>query len=125
MTACCHKFSEDTQTHASGYCFAQSEINLKITAAVLDRIGDRGPYAQTKPLRLAELELDEPLSGEMLVRIEAAGICHSDLSVINGDRPRPMPMALGHEAVATVIKPGPECVFTVNDRVVLAFLPAC
>jgi Zn-dependent alcohol dehydrogenase len=98
---------------------------LDITAAVLDRIGDRGPYVQTRPLRLAQLELDDPLPGELLVRIDAAGICHSDLSVINGDRPRPMPMALGHEAVATVIKAGADCAFAINDRVVLAFLPAC
>ena len=63
----------------------------------------------------------------MLVRIDAAGICHSDLSVINGDRPRPMPMALGHEAAATILAVGaghdPD--FAVGDRVVLFFLPAC
>src|SRR5579871_3951772 len=98
---------------------------MDITAAVLDRIGDRGPYAHTKPLRLAQLELDDPMPGELLVRIDAAGICHSDLSVINGDRPRPTPMALGHEAVATVVKAGPDSAFAPNDRVVLAFLPAC
>ena len=61
------------------------------------------------------------------MRIEAAGLCHSDLSVINGDRPRPMPMALGHEAVATVVALGDadDRLFAVGDRVVLAFLPAC
>ncbi|CAN5265079.1 alcohol dehydrogenase catalytic domain-containing protein [soil metagenome] len=99
---------------------------MKITAAVLDRIGDNGPYAQTRPLRLAELELDAPRSGELLVRIDAAGLCHSDLSVVNGDRPRPMPMALVHEAAATVLEAGdPEGPFRTGDRVVLAFLPAC
>jgi Zn-dependent alcohol dehydrogenase len=99
---------------------------MRITAAVLDRLGDRGPYVQTRPLRLAELELDDPRPGELLVRIDAAGLCHSDLSVINGDRPRPTPMALGHEAAATVMRSGdPEGPFTVGDRVVLAFLPAC
>ena len=99
---------------------------MKITAAVLDRIGDPGPYAQTRPLRLAELELDDPRPGELLVRIDAAGLCHSDLSVINGDRPRPTPMALGHEAAATVVRTGDaESAFAPGDRVVLAFLPAC
>jgi Zn-dependent alcohol dehydrogenase len=99
---------------------------MKITAAVLDHIGAAGPYAETKPLRLAELELDDPRPGELLVRIDAAGLCHSDLSVVNGDRPRPMPMALGHEAAATVLKTGePDSPFQPGDRVVLAFLPAC
>ena len=99
---------------------------MRITAAVLDRIGDPGPYATTRPLRLAEVELDEPRPGELLVQIDAAGICHSDLSVINGDRPRPTPMALGHEASATVMRAGGEgSAFAPGDRVVLAFLPAC
>ena len=52
--------------------------------------------------RIEELELDPPGPGEVLVRIRAAGLCHSDLSVINGDRPRPVPMALGHEAAGVV-----------------------
>ncbi len=99
---------------------------MRITAAVLDRIGDRGPYALSRPLRLAEVELDEPRTGELLLRIDAAGLCHSDLSVINGDRPRPTPMALGHEASATVVRAGDDTgLFAPGDRVVLAFLPAC
>ncbi len=76
--------------------------DMKIRAAVLDRMGAEPPYAQSKPLRIEELELDPPGPGEVLVKIAAAGLCHSDLSVINGDRPRPMPMALGHEAAGVV-----------------------
>ena len=100
---------------------------MKITAAVLDQMGAERPYALSKPLRLAEIELADPGPGELLVRIDAAGLCHSDLSVINGDRPRPMPMALGHEAVATVIELGDPTdeQFAPGDRVVLSFLPAC
>ena len=99
---------------------------MKITAAVLDAVGASRPYADSLPLRLAELELAPPRAGELLVRIDAAGLCHSDLSVVNGDRPRPTPMALGHEAAATVVEVGdPEGGFVVGDRVVLAFLPAC
>ena len=99
---------------------------MKIIAAVLEEIGVKGPYAETRPLRLAELDLAEPGPGELLVRIDAAGLCHSDLSVINGDRPRPTPMALGHEAVATVKALGEGVTgFAEGDRVVLAFLPAC
>jgi alcohol dehydrogenase len=99
---------------------------MKITAAVLDKVGAVGPFAETRPLRLAELELAEPRAGELLVKIDAAGLCHSDLSVVNGDRARPTPMALGHEAAATVVRVGdPDSAFKPGDRVVLAFLPAC
>jgi alcohol dehydrogenase len=99
---------------------------MKITAAVLDKIGVAGPFAQSKPLRLTEIDLDDPRPGELLVRIDAAGVCHSDLSVVNGDRPRPTPMALGHEAAATVLRAGgADSAFREGERVVLAFLPAC
>lgn len=100
---------------------------MKIVAAVLDTLGLPGPYAVSAPLTLHELELDPPRAGELLVRIDAAGLCHSDLSVINGDRARPMPMALGHEAVATVEALGDpaDTLFAVGDRVVLSFLPPC
>lgn len=100
---------------------------MKITAAVLDSVGHAGPYAETRPLALAEIDLAAPGSDELLVKIEAAGLCHSDLSVINGDRPRPMPMAIGHEAVATVVSCGANAAlqFAAGDRVVLSFLPAC
>jgi Zn-dependent alcohol dehydrogenase len=101
---------------------------VKITAAVLDRSGDNArPYGEHAPLRLAELELDAPRPGELLIRIDAAGLCHSDLSVVNGDRPRPMPMAIGHEATGIVEALGSadDTRFAVGDRVVLAFLPAC
>lgn len=100
---------------------------MKIVAATLATIGHTGPFRDGGPLRLVGLTLDPPRLGELLVKIEAAGLCHSDLSVINGDRPRPMPMVLGHEACATVVEVGdPEDPqFAVGDRVVLAFLPAC
>ena len=98
---------------------------MQITAAVLDRIGHTAPFGQP-PLRLATLELAPPGPDELLVRIDAAGLCHSDLSVINGDRPRPVPMALGHEAAATVLEAGAHASgFTAGDRVILTFLPMC
>lgn len=99
-----------------------------ITAAVLRQSGDQPrPYAAGQPLELAALDLAPPGPGELLVRIDAAGVCHSDLSVINGDRPRPMPMALGHEAAATVLATGTpdDPRFAPGDKVVLVFLPAC
>lgn len=100
---------------------------MRITAAILAHSGDNPrPYAGQPPLELAEVELDPPAAGELLVRIDAAGLCHSDLSVVNGDRPRPMPMALGHEATGIVERLGNGVRdFAVGDRVILAFLPSC
>lgn len=99
---------------------------MKTRAALLRAAPAEPPYAETRPLSIETLELAPPGPGEVLVRIRAAGLCHSDLSVINGDRPRPTPMVLGHEAAGEVealgdgvtdLKPG--------DRVVLVFVPSC
>ncbi|WP_404310969.1 alcohol dehydrogenase catalytic domain-containing protein [Agrococcus terreus] len=99
---------------------------MRIRGAVLREIGAARPFAETRPLHLVELELDEPGPGELLVRIEAAGLCHSDLSVVDGARPRPVPMLLGHEAAGIVeaVGPGVDDV-TVGTRVVTTFLPRC
>src|SRR5258707_13375943 len=75
---------------------------MKVRAAVLNAMGAATPYATSKPLAIEEVELRPPGPGEILVKMGAAGLCHSDLSVINGDRPPPPPMALGHEAAGTV-----------------------
>ena len=99
---------------------------MKIRAAVLTEMGAKSPYAETKPLKIEEVELAPPGHGEVLVKIGAAGLCHSDLSVINGDRPRPMPMALGHEAAGVVEALG-EGVTDLKrgDHVVMVFVPSC
>ena len=99
---------------------------MKIRAAVLERMGAPHPYVQSQPLKIEELDLALPGSGEILVRIKAAGLCHSDLSVINGDRPRPLPMALGHEAAGIVEQLGDGVHdLAVGDHVVLVFVPSC
>jgi alcohol dehydrogenase len=99
---------------------------MKIKAAVLNKMGLEAPYAKTKPLAIEEIELDPPGYGEVLVRIGAAGLCHSDLSVIEGNRPRPMPMALGHEAAGVVEKVGPGVDdLKAGDHVVMVFVPSC
>jgi alcohol dehydrogenase len=99
---------------------------MKTRAAVLQAIGRPRPYAKSRPLVVEELELDPPGPGEVLVEIKAAGLCHSDLSVINGDRPRPTPMALGHEAAGVVRELGPDVSdFAPGDHVVLVFVPSC
>src|SRR6478752_9644587 len=99
---------------------------MRITGAVLQRMGDARPYASSRPLVIRELELDPPGAGELLVRIEVAGVCHSDLSVVDGNRPRPLPMLLGHEA-AGIVEALSEGVtdIAVGDRVVMTFLPRC
>ena len=65
---------------------------MRIRGAVLEESGRPGPYAESRPITVGELELAEPGPDELLVRIEAAGVCHSDLSVVDGNRPRPLPM---------------------------------
>jgi Zn-dependent alcohol dehydrogenase len=70
--------------------------------------------------------LATPGRGELLVKIAAAGLCHSDLSVIDGSRPRPTPMALGHEAAAVVEQVGEGVTdLKAGDHVVLVFVPSC
>jgi alcohol dehydrogenase len=99
---------------------------MKTRAAVLHTLDLQSPFANSKPLKIEEIELDEPGMGEVLVKMTAAGLCHSDLSVITGVRPRPVPMALGHEASATVMKVGDGVVnLKAGDRVVLVFVPSC
>lgn len=99
---------------------------MLVKAAVISETKMPRPYATSKPLSIKHVELAPPGPGEVLVKIRAAGLCHSDLSVINGDRPRPMPMALGHEAAGVVevlgegvrdLEPG--------DHVVMVFMPSC
>lgn len=99
---------------------------MKIRAAVLERMGAEPPYARSRPLAIRQVELAPPGPDEVLVKIAAAGLCHSDLSVINGDRPRPMPMALGHEAAGIVEALGPGVRdLAVGDHVVVVFVPSC
>ncbi len=99
---------------------------MKITGAVLEEIGRAKPYAESKPITVCELDLAEPGATEILVRMEAAGICHSDLSVVDGNRPRPVPMLLGHEAAGIVEKIGEDVTqVKVGQRVVMTFLPRC
>ncbi|MCC7273461.1 MAG: alcohol dehydrogenase catalytic domain-containing protein, partial [Alphaproteobacteria bacterium] len=99
---------------------------MKIKAAVLRQMGAAQPYAESRPLAIEEVDLDPPGAGEVLVQVKAASLCHSDLSVVNGDRPRPLPMVLGHEASGTVAECGPGVDdLAPGDHVVMIFVPSC
>ncbi|MFC8682144.1 alcohol dehydrogenase catalytic domain-containing protein [Microbacterium ureisolvens] len=99
---------------------------MRITGAVLEISGAQPPFAQSRPFTIGELDLDPPGPGELLVRIEAAGVCHSDLSVVDGNRVRPVPMLLGHEAAGIVERIGDGVDdLAPGDRVVMTFLPRC
>ncbi len=99
---------------------------MKIKAAVLQQMGLATPYATSRPLTIETVDLAPPGAGEVLIKVAAAGLCHSDLSVINGDRPRPMPMALGHEAAGVVEELGEGVTdLQVGDHVVVVFVPSC
>jgi alcohol dehydrogenase len=99
---------------------------MKTRAAVITEMEKPRPYATSRPMVIEELDLDPPGEGEILVKIHAAGLCHSDLSTINGDRPRQMPMVLGHEAAGEVMELGAGVKdLKVGDHVILVFVPSC
>ena len=99
---------------------------MRIVGAVLEQSGAPGPFARSRPFTVGPLDLDEPGPGELRVRIEAAGVCHSDLSVVDGNRRRPTPMLLGHEAAGIVERVGEGVTdVAVGTRVVMTFLPRC
>ena len=99
---------------------------MRVKAAMLRATGAKPPYAASRPLDIVEVDLGAPGRGEVLVKIAAAGLCHSDLSVIDGSRPRPTPMVLGHEAAGVVAAVGEGVTdFIVGDHVVMAFVPSC
>jgi len=92
---------------------------MKAKAAVL--------YEFLQPLVVEEIQVDDPRDGEVLVRVAASGVCHSDQSFISGYSPGlPLPIVLGHEAAGVVEKVGPG-VTTVQpgDHVILSWVPNC
>ena len=99
---------------------------MKMKAAVLNEIGLPHPFAQSKPLRIEEVDLEGPGDGEILVKVVGAGLCHSDLSVIDGSRPRPVPVIPGHEGAGVVVDVGKGVTdLEVDDHVVFIFSSSC
>lgn len=99
---------------------------MKFKAAVLRKSGLPRPYAASRPLSIETVEVPQPAAGEVIVAIKAASLCHSDLSVVNGDRAWPLPIVPGHEAAGVVEEVGPG-VHSVRpgDPVALIFLTQC
>ena len=75
---------------------------------------------------VVDVDLAPPKEGEVLVRMAATGVCHSDLSIVNGTIPSPFPTVLGHEGAGVVEEVG-EGVTNVSpgDHVILSFIPHC
>ena len=82
--------------------------------------------APKTPLTIEDLTIDEPIAGEALVRVVAAGVCHSDLHFIEGTYPGRLPMVLGHEVAGVVEKVGPGVTHVqAGDRVIMGFVQPC
>ncbi len=101
-------------------------MTITFRGAVLRERGLPRPYVESRPFEVVELELPAPGPGEVLVKVRAAGLCRSDLSVVTGARVWPLPMVVGHEAAGTVeaVGAGVDRVGP-GDDVVLVYLPQC
>ena len=93
--------------------------NLKTQAAVL--------WPDEKEWSVEEIELDSPKNpDEVLVRLTASGMCHSDEHLLTGDMPVPRPIIGGHEGAGIVEEVGPGCTeLKPGDHVIFGFIPAC
>jgi alcohol dehydrogenase len=95
-------------------------------AIVLRHIGLPQPYADSQPLQIEDITLDPPADGEVLVKVVGAGLCHSDLSLINASRPRPLPIVLGHEGAGEIVELGAGVRdLARGDHVVFQFSASC
>jgi alcohol dehydrogenase len=99
---------------------------MKMKAAVLRRFDAPLPFTDSKPISIEEVTLDPPGPNEVLVKIGGAGLCHSDLSVMNGARPRPEPLVLGHEGAGSIVEVGSAITdIAQGDHIVFQFSPSC
>jgi alcohol dehydrogenase len=99
---------------------------IRCKAAVLRQSGAPAPFADSKPIVIEEVELADPKATEVVIKIGGSGLCHSDLSVINGDRPRPTPLVLGHEGSGEIVEVGSAITdVAVGDHIVFQFSASC
>src|SRR6185436_207759 len=99
---------------------------MKMTAALLFEQGLQHPFTVSKPLRIERVELHGPGPGEVLIEVAAAGLCHSDLSTIEGVRPRKLPTVVGHEGAGVVREVGAGVKeVKAGDHVVTSFVSSC
>jgi Zn-dependent alcohol dehydrogenase len=90
---------------------------LRITAAVLPDTG--------AAIEVTEVDLAAPRAGEVLVRIYASGVCHSDLNAVDGTSATRCPAVLGHEGAGIVEAIGPGVDLAVGTHVALSWMPSC
>jgi alcohol dehydrogenase len=99
---------------------------LDCKAIVLRELGKAAPYAESTPLQLETVTLLPPKPSDLVVKVMGGGLCHSDLSVINGSRGRTVPMVMGHEGAGEVVEIGAGIDdVKVGDKVVFQFAPSC
>ncbi|GGE20614.1 alcohol dehydrogenase [Primorskyibacter flagellatus] len=99
---------------------------LDCKAIVLRELGKAAPYAESAPLQLETVTLLPPKPSDLVVKVMGGGLCHSDLSVINGSRGRTVPMVMGHEGAGEVVEIGAGIDdVKVGDKVVFQFAPSC
>ena len=99
---------------------------MKMKAAILRTTSAQRPFSVSKPLSIEEVELDPPKRGEVLIKVKAVGLCHSDLVAITGERAKPMPIVIGHEAAGIVEEIGQDVQgFEVGDHVVPSYVASC
>ncbi|MFT3816591.1 MAG: alcohol dehydrogenase catalytic domain-containing protein [Rubrivivax sp.] len=99
---------------------------MKMIAAVMDEQGLPAPYAESRPYRIEEVELESPSERQVLVEIRAAGLCHSDLSQVAGQRKRRLPVVGGHEGAGIVREVGREVTeLKPGDHVVMTVASGC
>lgn len=99
---------------------------MRMKAAILFEQGKPRPYATTRPLVVEEVEIDPPGPGEIMIEVVAAGLCHSDLSTIENQRPRPLPIVIGHEGAGIVREVGQGITdLKPGDHVITVFASSC
>lgn len=99
---------------------------IDMRAAVLFEQGKPKPYVQSKPLSIETVQLAPPGDDEVLVRVRASGLCHSDLSMMEGVRPKALPIVVGHECAGEVVETGANVTEArVGDHVVMSFVATC